>query len=64
MNFSFGIKLWYTGNTSIKNGVSIVLDKSFKDEVMNIKHQGDMIILMKLLVGDLVLMLLVLMPLK
>jgi hypothetical protein len=31
-----------------------VLDKSLKDEVLDIKRQGDMIILLKLLVGDLV----------
>jgi hypothetical protein len=37
-----------------KNGVGIVLDKSLKDEVVDIKRQGDMIILVKLLVGDLV----------
>jgi exonuclease III len=47
-------KLWYTGNTSTKNDVGIVLDKSLKDRVVNIKRQGDMIILVKLLVGDLV----------
>jgi hypothetical protein len=47
-------KLWYTGNTSTKNGIGIVLDKSLKDEVMDIKRQGDRIILVKLLVGDLV----------
>jgi hypothetical protein len=47
-------KLWYTGNTSTKNGVGIVLDKSLKDGVVDIKRQGDMIILLKLLVGDLV----------
>jgi hypothetical protein len=49
-----GFKLWYTGNTSTKNGVGIVLDKSLKDGVVDIKHQGDRIILVKLLVGDLV----------
>jgi hypothetical protein len=49
-----GFKLWYTGNTSIKNDVGIVLDKSLKDGVVDIKHQGDMIILVKLLVRDLV----------
>jgi hypothetical protein len=49
-----GFKLWYTGNTSTKNGVSIVLDKSLKDGVVDIKRQGDRIILVKLLVGDLV----------
>jgi hypothetical protein len=47
-------KLWYTGNTTIKNGVGIVLDKSLKGGVVDIKRQGDMIILVKLLVGDLI----------
>jgi hypothetical protein len=49
-----GFKLWYTDTTSTKNGVGIVLDKSLKDGVVDIKHQGDRIILVKLLVGDLV----------
>jgi hypothetical protein len=49
-----GLQFWYTGNTSTKNGVGIVLDKSLKDGVVDIKHQGDRIILVKLLVGDLV----------
>jgi hypothetical protein len=51
-------KLWYTVNTSTKNDVGIVLDKSLKDGVVDIKRQGDEIrdeiILVKLLVGDLV----------
>jgi hypothetical protein len=37
-----------------RNGVGIVLDKSLKDGVVDIKRQGDMIILVKLLVGDLI----------
>jgi hypothetical protein len=49
-----GFKFWYTGNTSTKNGVGIVLDKSLKDGVVDIKRQGDRIILVKLLVGDLI----------
>jgi hypothetical protein len=49
-----GFKLWYTGNTSTKNSVGIMLDKSLKDWVMDIKHQGDMIILVKLIVEDLI----------
>jgi hypothetical protein len=49
-----GFKLWYTGNTSTKNDIGIVLDKSLKDGVVDIKHQGDRIILVKLIVGDLV----------
>jgi hypothetical protein len=47
-----GFKLW--GTTANKNGVGIVLDKSLKDGVVDIKRQGDRIILVKLLVGDLV----------
>jgi hypothetical protein len=47
-------KLWYTGTMTNKNEVGIVLDKSLKDRVVNIKRQGDRIILLKLLVGDLV----------
>jgi hypothetical protein len=49
-----GLKLWYAGTMSTKNGVGIVLDKSFKDGVVDIKRQGQMIILEKFLVGDLV----------
>jgi exonuclease III len=49
-----GFKLWYTGTTANKNGVSIVPDKSLKDGVTDIKRQVDMIILVKLLVGDLI----------
>jgi hypothetical protein len=35
-----GFKLWYTGTTANKNGVGIVLDKSLKDGVVDIKQQG------------------------
>jgi exonuclease III len=49
-----GFKLWYTGTTTNENGVCIVLDKRLKDGVLDIKRQGDRIILVKLLVGDLV----------
>jgi hypothetical protein len=49
-----GFKLWYTCTTAKKNGVDIVLDKSLKDGVVDIKRQGDRIILVKLLVGDLI----------
>jgi hypothetical protein len=47
-------KLWYKGTTSTKNGLGIVLDKSLKDGVVDIKRQGDGIILVKLFVRDLV----------
>jgi hypothetical protein len=47
-------KLWYTGNMSTKNDVGIVLDKSLKDRVVDIKRQGGMLILVKLLIRDLI----------
>jgi hypothetical protein len=47
-------KFWYTGTTSTKNGIGIVLDKSLKDGVADIKCQRDRIILVKLLIGDLI----------
>jgi hypothetical protein len=47
-------KLWYKGTTSTKNGLGIVFDKSLKDGVVDIKRQGDGIILVKLFVRDLV----------
>jgi exonuclease III len=33
-----GFKLWYTGTTINKNGVGIVLNKSLKDGVVDIKR--------------------------
>jgi exonuclease III len=49
-----GFKLWYTGTTTNKNRVGIVLDKRLNDGVVDIKRQGDMIILLKLIFGDLI----------
>ncbi|KAK1696802.1 hypothetical protein QYE76_013499 [Lolium multiflorum] len=50
-----GFKLWYTGTTSNKNGVGILVNKSLRDGDVDIKRQGDRMILVKLVVGDLVL---------
>jgi hypothetical protein len=36
-----GFKLWYTCTTTTKNGVDIVIDKSLKDGVVDIKRPGD-----------------------
>jgi exonuclease III len=47
-------KLWYTGTMLTKNDVGTVIDKSLKDGMVDTKRQEDMIILVKLLVGDLV----------
>jgi exonuclease III len=48
-------KLWYTGTTSSRNGVGILIDKSLKDGVVDVRRQGDRIILVRLVIGDLVL---------
>ena len=50
-----GFKLWYTGTTANRNGVGILINKSLKEGVVDVKRQGDRIILVKLVVGDLVL---------
>jgi hypothetical protein len=50
-----GFKLWYTGTERSRNGVGILIDKSLKDGVVDVRRQGDRIILVKLVVGDLVL---------
>jgi exonuclease III len=47
-----GFKLWYTGNTSTKNDVGIVLDKSLKDGGHQASRRQDYLV--KLLVGHLV----------
>jgi exonuclease III len=50
-----GFKLWYTGKERIRNGVGILIDKSLKNEVVAVRRQGDRIIMIKLIFGDLVL---------
>jgi hypothetical protein len=47
-----GFKLWYTGTTSGRNDVCILIDRSLKDGVVDVRRQGDQIILVKLIVGD------------
>jgi hypothetical protein len=47
--------LWYTGTPRNINGVGILIDKNLKNNVVDVGRQGDMIILVKLVVGDLVL---------
>ena len=48
-----GFKLWYTGTTSNKNG-GVLIDKSLKDGVVEVRRQGDRIILVKLVISDMV----------
>ena len=46
-----GFKLWYSGLVRSRNGVDILIDKSLEDGVVD----GDSLILVKVVVGDLVL---------
>ncbi|KAG2632683.1 hypothetical protein PVAP13_2NG103636, partial [Panicum virgatum] len=50
-----GFKLWYTGATPGRNGVGILIDRNLKDGVVEVRRQGDRIILIRLVVGDSVL---------
>jgi hypothetical protein len=46
-----GFKLWYSGTVANKIGVGILIDKSLKDGVVDVKRQRDRIILVKLVLG-------------
>jgi hypothetical protein len=48
-------KLWYTETTANKNRVEVLIDNSLKNSVVDMRRQGDKIILVKLVVVDLVL---------
>jgi hypothetical protein len=48
-------KLWYMGTAANKNGVGMLINKSLKSRVVDVKRCGDRIILVKLVSGDLVL---------
>jgi hypothetical protein len=50
-----GFKLWYTGKERSRNSVGILIDKSLKNGVVAVRRQGDRIIMIKLIFGDLVL---------
>jgi hypothetical protein len=50
-----GFKLWFTGKERSRNGVGILIDKSLKNGVVAVRRQGDMIIMIRLIFGDLVL---------
>ena len=50
-----GFKLWYTGTVANRNGVGVLIDKSLKNGVVRVRRQGDRIILVKFVVGDMIL---------
>lgn len=45
---NLGHKLWYTGWERNRNGVAILVDKTMKDDVVEIKRIWDRIIMVKL----------------
>ena len=49
---STGFKLWYTETVANRNGVGVLIDKSLNNGVVGVRRQGDRIILVKLVVGD------------
>jgi hypothetical protein len=48
-------KLWYTRKERSKNDVGMIIDKSLKNGAVVVRRQGDRIIMIKLIFGDLVL---------
>jgi hypothetical protein len=50
-----GFKLWYIRKERSRNDVGILIDKSLKNGVIAVRRQGDRIIMIKLIFGDLVL---------
>ena len=36
-----GLKLWYIGKVRAKNGVGIIVDKTWKNNVVEVKRIGD-----------------------
>jgi exonuclease III len=48
-------KLWYTGKERSRNDVEILINKSLKNGVVTVRRQGDKIIMIKLIFGDLIL---------
>ncbi|KAH1262515.1 Craniofacial development protein 2 [Glycine max] len=47
-----GFKLWYTGKIRSRNGVGIIVDKEWKKDVVDVRREGDRIIVLKLVVGQ------------
>ena len=50
-----GFKLWYTGTVANRNGVGVLIDKSLKNGMVGVRRQGERIILVKFVIGDMVL---------
>ena len=47
-----GYKLWYTGKHKTKNGVGIIVDSEFIEQVVGVVRKGDRIIALKIIIGN------------
>ena len=47
----WGYKLWYTGRDRNRNGVGVIIDKQLLEDVVEVRRKGDMILLVKLILG-------------
>jgi hypothetical protein len=47
-----GFKFYYTGKHRNKNGVGIIVDMNFKDDIVTVIRKGDRLILVKLVLGE------------
>jgi hypothetical protein len=57
-----GFKLWYAGATTKGNGIGVLIDKSLKNDVIDVRRKEDRIILVKLIVGGLIFKLVRMLP--
>ncbi|PKA59552.1 hypothetical protein AXF42_Ash018019 [Apostasia shenzhenica] len=49
-----GFKLWYSSKNKSKNGVGIILDKSLKDHVVEVKRNCDRIMALKIIINGMI----------
>ncbi|PKA55758.1 ataxia telangiectasia mutated family protein [Apostasia shenzhenica] len=49
-----GFKLWYSGKNKNKNGVGVILDKSLKDHVVEVKRNCDRIMALKIIINGMI----------
>ncbi|KAM2569161.1 hypothetical protein TB2_009302 [Malus domestica] len=47
-----GFKLWYLGTNRTRNGVSIIVDKTLTQDVVEVKRVGDRIMAIKIVIGQ------------
>ncbi|XP_021846821.1 uncharacterized protein [Spinacia oleracea] len=48
----WGYKLWYSGKTRGSNGVGILIDQEYIDDVVDVSRKSDRIMSIKLVIGD------------